>query len=287
MRSVPRLAALPGRGALSNHPSRYDAVVTDRTYASELATHDDAPPRARPTRLHRDEARSIISTNQSPDVPFAQSINPYRGCEHGCIYCFARPSHARLGWSPGLDFEAEIHFKPDARALLEAALARPGYRPQPIHLGANTDPYQPVERRLQLTRSLLEGFLEARHPVTVLTKGALIERDLDLLAELARLAPGVPSYFTEASYFQKDWQQAQNDVIAAQSDQRSAEAALQAVRNRLRLLGKSDQEIDAFARTQGTAKRIRYAACRPDRPRCGRAPSPSRTGCQGRAKCES
>ena len=118
-------------------------------------------------------------------MPFSRSINPYRGCEHGCVYCFARPSHAWLDLSPGLDFETRILVKPDAVRLLREELARPGYRPQPIQLGSNTDPYQPVERQMRLTRAILETLLEVRHPVTVLTKGALIERDVDLLAELA------------------------------------------------------------------------------------------------------
>jgi DNA repair photolyase len=175
-----------GRGAVSNPPSRYLAHRIDADYRHEDPERDALNVPRRPTRLHRETARSIVSRNQSPDVPFAQSINPYRGCEHGCIYCFARPSHARLGLSPGLDFESEIYWKPEAATLLDEAFRRPGYQPQTIHLGANTDPYQPVEKRLRVTRSLLERFLAARHPVTVLTKGALIERDVDLLAELAR-----------------------------------------------------------------------------------------------------
>jgi len=186
MSGSPPKTPIIGRGALSNLPSRYLRHVADQAYGHEDPDRDESPPARRVTRLHRESARTIISCNTSPDVPFEQSINPYRGCEHGCIYCFARPSHTRLGLSAGLDFESEIYWKPDAARLLDLELARSGYHVKTIHLGANTDPYQPVERRLGLTRALLERFLEYRHPVTVLTKGALIERDVDLLSELAR-----------------------------------------------------------------------------------------------------
>ena len=128
----------------------------------------------------------IIARNDSPDVPFDRSINPYRGCEHGCVYCYARPSHAHLGLSAGLDFETRIFVKADAARLLQEELARPGYACRPISLGANTDPYQPLERRLGVTRSILEVLAEARHPVSIVTKSALVCRDLDLLAAMAR-----------------------------------------------------------------------------------------------------
>lgn len=143
-------------------------------------------PSAPLTRLVEDHSRSILSHNDSPDLPFDQSLNPYRGCEHGCIYCYARPSHAWLGLSPGLDFETVISHKPEAAALLTEALAKPGYRCRPLALGTNTDAYQPVERRLGLTRQVLEVLRESRHPVTLITKSALVERDLDLLTDLAR-----------------------------------------------------------------------------------------------------
>ncbi|TAH49857.1 MAG: PA0069 family radical SAM protein [Betaproteobacteria bacterium] len=149
--------------------------------------HDDIDADRRiPTRLHIDHARSVITYNRSPDVPFDRSINPYRGCEHACVYCFARPSHAYLDLSPGIDFETQLFWKPDAAAVLRRELAQPGYRCAPIALGVNTDAWQPVERRTGLTRSILEVLLEARHPVSLITKSALIERDLDLLAEFAR-----------------------------------------------------------------------------------------------------
>jgi DNA repair photolyase len=132
-----------------------------------------------------DRARTVISRNDSPDVPFEQSVNPYRGCEHGCIYCYARPSHAFLGLSPGLDFETRLFAKPDVAQRLREELARPGYRCRPLALGTNTDPYQPLERRRRLTRAVIEVLAECSHPVSVLTKSALVERDLDLLAAMA------------------------------------------------------------------------------------------------------
>ena len=172
---------LRGRGASRNVKSRYDRR---ETLPDPEAESD--PPAAPPTLLIADHSRSIIATNDSPDVPFDQSINPYRGCEHGCSYCFARPSHAWLDLSPGLDFETRILFKPEAPELLRRELARKGYRCSPIALGSNTDPYQPAERRLSLTRRILEVLAEHRHPVTIVTKSALVTRDLDLLAPMAR-----------------------------------------------------------------------------------------------------
>ena len=137
------------------------------------------------TVLREMPVRSIISKNESPDVPFNRSINPYVGCEHGCIYCYARPAHSYLDLSPGLDFETQIFFKPDAAPRLLETWRKPGYRCEPVTIGANTDPYQPAEKSRRVTRELLELFLEHRHPVCVITKGTLIERDIDLLSELA------------------------------------------------------------------------------------------------------
>lgn len=139
-----------------------------------------------PTTLTRDAARSVIAYNESPDIPFDRSINPCRGCEHGCIYCYARPSHAWLGFSPGLDFETRLLYKPDVATLLRQELAQRSYRPAPIALGSNTDAYQPVERRLGLTRQVLSILAETRHPVSVITKSSLLERDIDVLSTLAR-----------------------------------------------------------------------------------------------------
>jgi len=132
-------------------------------------------------------ARSIISHNDSPDLPFSQSINPYRGCEHGCIYCYARPSHAYLNLSPGLDFETRLFYKANTLELLEKELSRRSYRPSPIQLGANTDPYQPIERELEITRGILQTLLRFRHPVTIVTKSHSVVRDLDLLVEMSKL----------------------------------------------------------------------------------------------------
>jgi len=173
---------LKGRGALSNPTSRYAARHAARV---DDGWYQDETPDSVATEVRAEAARSIISRNDSPDIPFDQSINPYRGCEHGCIYCYARPSHARMDLSPGIDFETRLFYKADAEQLLRNELARPGYVCRPIMLGANTDPYQPIERRLQVTRSILRVMLEARHPVMLLTKGSLILRDLDLLQPLA------------------------------------------------------------------------------------------------------
>ena len=139
------------------------------------------------TVVTEDASRTILARNESPDVPFDRSVNPYRGCEHGCIYCFARPTHAYLGLSPGLDFETRIFSKPKAAELLRAELGKPSYRPAPIALGANTDPYQPVERELGIARGLLEVLREHDHPVSVVTKSHLVLRDLDLLGPMAEL----------------------------------------------------------------------------------------------------
>ena len=129
--------------------------------------------------------KTIITCNTSPDIPFDRSINPYRGCEHGCVYCYARPSHSYLGLSPGLDFESRLFAKPEAAKLLEQELSKPGYKPQVINIGANTDPYQPIERRHKITRQVLEVLLRFNHPVSVITKSDLICRDIDILAPMA------------------------------------------------------------------------------------------------------
>lgn len=168
---------IKGRSALSNPAGRF------ARFAHE---HDEPDPETHlNTVLHADRSRSIVTENRSPDVPFDQSINVYRGCEHGCIYCFARPTHAYLDLSPGRDFETQIYYKPEAVALLRAALSKPAYVARPIAMGTNTDPYQPAERKLELTRGVLELMLELGHPVSIVTKSALVLRDLELLAALA------------------------------------------------------------------------------------------------------
>ena len=178
------MSSLPirGRGATSNPDSRYLSQTKERV--DDGWWPDDLPPLK--TTVTTEYARSIISRNESPDIPFEQSINPYRGCEHGCSYCYARPGHAYLGLSPGLDFESRLRVKPDAAELLIRALSRKGYRVSPIALGANTDPYQPVEREWGITRQILEVLARCRHPVSITTKSALIERDVAILADMAR-----------------------------------------------------------------------------------------------------
>ncbi len=173
-----------GRGAGSNADSRFNA----HTHQAEHDGWDiDAdPPPAIETTLIAEKAKTILSRNDSPDIPFDLSLNVYRGCEHGCIYCYARPSHAFLGLSPGLDFETKLFYKPNAAALLRAELAKPGFKPSAINLGGNTDPYQPCEKQLGLTRAVLVVLLEARCPLAIVTKGTLVLRDIDLLQALAR-----------------------------------------------------------------------------------------------------
>ncbi|MFN9337712.1 MAG: PA0069 family radical SAM protein [Alphaproteobacteria bacterium] len=182
---MPSLAR-KGRGAVSNPPVRFEPArreAFDDGWATLEQSFAELPPL--PTSLTEDRAKSALSYNESPDLGFDRSINHYRGCEHGCIYCYARPSHAYLGFSPGLDFETRLMFKPDIAALLEKELRKPGYQPRPIALGANTDPYQPVERQLGLTRAVLEVLDRFSHPVTIVTKSAGVLRDVDILQRLA------------------------------------------------------------------------------------------------------
>lgn len=174
-----------GRGALSNPEGRFETYR--REHFDDCWDREEEPLPPLETTVMPEPARSIISRNQSPDIPFEQSINPYRGCEHGCIYCYARPSHAYVNLSPGLDFETKLFYKEHAAELLEQELRKPGYRPSPITLGANTDPYQPIERKLKVTRSILEVLQRFRHPVSIITKSTLVTRDLDILADMTRL----------------------------------------------------------------------------------------------------
>jgi len=173
-----------GRGAASNRAGRFEATAHEAV--DDGWEREDEPAPRPQTQVTLERARSIISRNDSPDIAFDQSINPYRGCEHGCIYCYARPSHAYLNLSPGLDFETKLFAKINAAELLRAELAKPGYRVSPINLGANTDPYQPIERQHRITRQIIEVLAECRHPLTIVSKNALIERDLDLLAPMAK-----------------------------------------------------------------------------------------------------
>jgi len=192
-------ASLPGargRGAVSNASGRFESRTRDE-FDDGWTSADEAPAPLR-TTVTAEKARVIITRNDSPDVGFDRSINPYRGCEHGCIYCYARPAHAYMGLSPGLDFESKIFFKPDAGRLLAQELAKPSYRPGVIHIGGNTDPYQPQERRLRVTRQVLEVLERYHHPFSIITKSALIVRDLDIIgpmgaAGLARAAVSITS----------------------------------------------------------------------------------------------
>lgn len=178
--------AIKGRGAASNPEGRFESLrhhAEDDGWQSLLLDADAPRPR---TEVTEERARSVISRNDSPDIAFEQAINPYRGCEHGCIYCYARPSHSYLNLSPGLDFETRLRAKGNLAEVLRAELGKRGYVPTPINIGSNTDPYQPVEKRWRLTRAALELLAECHHPCTIVTKNALIERDLDLLAGMAR-----------------------------------------------------------------------------------------------------
>jgi len=180
---LPALAR-KGRGAIGNPVGRFEAA-TRFAVDDGWGSAEEEPPRVA-TTVTRDATRTIIARNSSPDIPFDQSINPYRGCEHGCIYCYARPSHAYLGLSTGLDFETRLFAKPDAAALLDRELRTPGYRPQPIALGSNTDPYQPVERDHKITRGIIETLAAFNHPFSIVTKSALVTRDIDILAAQAK-----------------------------------------------------------------------------------------------------
>ncbi len=180
-----------GRGAVTNPPNRYDRRVGqpfDDGWGTLEAEFAELPPL--PTTLTPDASRSVIAWNQSPDIGFDRAVNPYRGCEHGCIYCYARPTHAYLGYSPGLDFETRLIYKPEVAEHLERELRKPGYVARPLALGSNTDPYQPVERTLKLTRSVLEVLERFGHPLTIVTKSAGVVRDLDILKRLAERQAG-------------------------------------------------------------------------------------------------
>jgi len=171
-----------GRGAQSNASGRYEPIARV-AFDDGWQSLEDLPPFA--TTVTIDTARKVITRNESPDIGFDRSINPYRGCEHGCVYCFARPTHAYLGLSPGLDFESKLFVKPDAPELLERELSAPGYAPRTIAIGTNTDPYQPIERRHEVMRRILEVLDKAGHPVGIVTKSALVLRDLDILSRMA------------------------------------------------------------------------------------------------------
>jgi DNA repair photolyase len=183
-RPAPISGAVRGRGAKSNRSSRFEAAQRE-DFDDGWGGEDEAPAQLA-TTVQPMTSRTIIARNASPDVGFDRSINPYRGCSHGCIYCYARPAHAYLGLSPGLDFESRLFFKPDAGRLLAAELSKTGYKPAVIHIGGDTDPYQPDEKRLGATREVIETLQRFRHPFSIITKSALILRDLDVLGEMGR-----------------------------------------------------------------------------------------------------
>lgn len=188
-RPDPHITLHKGRGAPRNALSgrfSHREVETDGDWRDQAETIDGEAPPLR-TEVAIEHPKSILNFNDSPDVPFDRSVNAYRGCEHGCIYCYARPTHAYLGLSPGLDFESRLTAKPESAALLRKAFARPGYTARMLAIGTNTDPYQPIEARFGITREILELCLETRHPIIITTKSARVTRDIDLLAELAKL----------------------------------------------------------------------------------------------------
>ncbi len=171
-----------GRGAVSNTSGRFEKLTRERAEDGWLS---DIPDTSLKTEVQEEAAKHILTRNKSPDIPFDRSINPYRGCEHGCIYCFARPTHAYMGLSPGIDFETKLFAKPNAAELLKAELSKKDYEPKPIAMGTNTDPYQPIEKDRRITREILKVLYEHRHPVTILTKSRLVVRDMDILVPMA------------------------------------------------------------------------------------------------------
>jgi DNA repair photolyase len=179
----PKPQALKGRGAVSNITGRFEIQQTEKQ--DDGWYQEDDASKSIETHVTEEIAKSILSRNQSPDIPFDVSLNPYRGCEHGCIYCFARPTHAYLGLSPGLDFETRLFAKTNAAYLLRQELAKKNYQLSPIALGVNTDAYQPCEKQFQITRQVLDVLQETQHPVGVISKSSLIERDIDILAKMA------------------------------------------------------------------------------------------------------
>ena len=217
-----RSQAAQGRGAVSNPAGRFEALREEAFDDGWDAR--DPPPERVPTEVIIDRTKTIIARNDSPDIPFDRSINPYRGCEHGCIYCFARPSHAYLGFSPGLDFETKIVAKPKAADLLRRELRKRSYAVGPLALGSNTDPYQPVERDLRITRQLLEVLSEARHPTGIVTKSALILRDLDIIVPMAK--EGLAQVMVSVTTLRRDLARAMEPRAAAPARRLATIAAL-------------------------------------------------------------
>ena len=219
---MPR-SSTPHRGTASNPGGRFERH-TNEAFDDGWWQDDDLPPLR--TTVAEDSTRTIIARNDSPDIGFDRSINPYRGCEHGCTYCFARPSHSYLGLSPGLDFETRLFAKPNAPALLEAELRNPRYRCQPIAIGTNTDPYQPIERQRRIMRGILEVLAAYRHPVSITTKSALVARDIDVLAPMA--AQGLASVMISVTTLDRDLARRLEPRAAVPSQRLAAIGALSA-----------------------------------------------------------
>ena len=241
-------APLPrGRGAQSNASGRFERLSTE-AFDDGWGMEDESPPKLT-TTLTAETARVIITRNDSPDVRFDRSINPYRGCEHGCIYCYARPAHAYMGLSPGLDFESKLFFKPGAAALLERELSKPRYEVATIHIGGNTDPYQPAERELKITRSVLEVLQRFNHPLSIITKSALIGRDADILGPMSER--GLALAFVSVTTLDRKLARAMEPRAATPERRLEAVAALRAAGVKVGVLfapvipGLNDHELEA------------------------------------------
>jgi DNA repair photolyase len=253
--SAPIIGSVRGRGAKSNHAGRYEPTSRE-DFDDGWAPDEQGPPKLA-TTLTPEAARAIITRNDSPDVGFDQSINPYRGCEHGCIYCYARPAHAYMGLSPGLDFESKLFFKPDAAALLERELSNPRYRVAPIHIGGNTDPYQPIERDLKITRNVLEVLERFGHPVSIITKSALIGRDADILSRMG--ARGLARAFVSITTLDRKLARAMEPRAATPERRLEAIATLQRAGAEVGVLfapvipGLNDHELEAVLKRAADA----------------------------------
>ena len=236
-----------GRGAKSNASGRFESLKVEAF--DDGWTPEDPAPAKLPTTLTAETARVILSRNDSPDIGYDRSINPYRGCEHGCIYCYARPAHAYMGLSPGVDFETKLFFKPQAADLLEKELSRPSYTCRPVHIGGNTDPYQPVERGLRITRGVLEVLERFNHPLSIITKSTLIGRDADILGRMGE--KGLARAFVSVTTLDRKLARAMEPRAATPEKRLEAIATLKAAGARVGVLfspvipGLNDHEMEA------------------------------------------
>jgi len=252
-----------GRASRSNKSGRFErhrSESFDDGWSGDAVVGNDRPP----TTVTAENAKAVITRNDSPDIAFDRSINPYRGCEHGCIYCFARPTHAYLGLSPGLDFETKLFFKPEAAALLRRELTRSGYMPERIQLGANTDCYQPIEKRLRITRGILEVLSEFRHPLGITTKSHLVTRDIDLIAPMAEqgLAAVVVSITTLDRGLARDMEpRASTPQLRIEAIRQLSQAGIPVIVSVAPVIpGLTDHEIEEIVGTAAAAG-ARYAHC--------------------------